>query len=823
MTDNSERIIEININDEMKKSYIDYAMSVIVSRALPDVRDGLKPVHRRILYSMKEQNFTHEKAHRKSARIVGDVLGKYHPHGDQSVYNAMVRMAQDFSIRYELIDGHGNFGSIDGDSAAAMRYTEARMTRLASELLRDIDKETVPFVPNFDDSLKEPSVLPSRFPNLLVNGSNGIAVGMATSIPPHNLREIIDALVFMIDHEEADTEDLLEIVTGPDFPTGAELIGIEGVRAAYRTGRGKAVVRSKATIEELKNGKHQIIVTEIPYQVNKSKMLEDIANLVKNKKIDGITDLRDESSREGIRIVIELRRDVNPNVMLNKLYKNTQLQSTFSMISIALVNREPKVLTLYELLDYYIRHQKEIETKKTIYELNKAKDRAHVLEGYRIALDHIDEIIKVIKASNDTAIAQTRLMADFKLSEIQSKSILEMRLQRLTGLEREKIETEYKGVLERIEWFHEVLSSEKILMKIIKDDLLEIKNRYGDQRRTEISLSEEDFEIEDLIEEKEVTITMTQRGYIKRVPQDTYQAQNRGGRGKTGLSTRDEDIVVNIFNTSTHSDILYFTNLGRVYKKKAYKIPESTRTARGLAIVNLLELNPGEYVTAVKPVKVFDDRFIVLVTKMGIIKRMTLKTLDTSRKSGIYAINFRNPEDELIAVRITSGENELLIASKKGKAIRFKEEQVRLMGRTAYGVVGINLEDEDAVIAMVLIKEDESLLAVTEKGYGKRTCVEEYRSQIRGGKGILTYNISEKTGNIVDVLSTRERDEILIINSDGIVIRLRTDEISLIGRNTSGVILMRTTEESRVVSIAKTLTSLENESIIEPLQDNPGL
>ena len=801
----NEKILEININDEMKKSYIDYAMSVIVSRALPDVRDGLKPVHRRILYAMKELGFTHEKAHRKSARIVGDVLGKYHPHGDQSVYNAMVRMAQDFSIRYELIDGHGNFGSVDGDGAAAMRYTEARMTKLSGELLRDIEKETVSFVPNFDDSEREPSVLPCRFPNLLVNGSNGIAVGMATSIPPHNLTEIIDAIIYMIENNDADVEDLIEIVSGPDFPTGATILGVENIRQAYRTGRGRAVIRSKAEIEEMKNGKSRIIVTEIPYQINKSKLLENIAVLVRNKRIDGITDLRDESNREGIRIVIELRRDVNPNIILNKLYKNTQLQTTFSMISIALVNREPKVLNLYELLDHYINHQKEVETNKTIFELKKAENRAHILEGYRIALDNIDAMIAIIRGSADSNIAKERLIDEYNLTELQAKAILEMRLQRLTGLERDKIEAEYNELKEKINWYNKVLSDEVILMNIIKDDLIKIKETFGDERKTDITFSEEDFDMEDLIEEKEVTITLTQRGYIKRVPQDTYQAQNRGGRGKTGLSTREEDVVINIFNTSTHTNILYFTNQGRVYMKKAYKIPESTRTARGIAIVNLIQLNPGEVVTAVKPVQEFDDRFIVMVTKNGIVKRLKLKDLDTSRKTGIYAINFRDNDDELVSVRITSGNDDILIATNKGKAIRFTETQVRVMGRTAYGVIGISLEEGDQVKSMVLVKENTTLLAVTENGYGKRTNMDEYRTQVRGGKGMLTYNINEKTGNIVDVLIVEENDEVLLINTSGIVIRIRVEEISIIGRNTSGVTIMKTDDETKVVSLAKTI------------------
>lgn len=809
MAEIRDKIIEVNINDEMKKSYIDYAMSVIVSRALPDVRDGLKPVHRRILYAIKELGFTYDKPHRKSARIVGDVLGKYHPHGDQSVYNAMVRMAQDFSIRYELIDGHGNFGSIDGDSAAAMRYTEARMTKLAGELLKDIDKETVDFVSNFDDSASEPSVLPSRFPNLLVNGSNGIAVGMATSIPPHNLNEVIDAIIYMIDNDEADVEDLIEIVKGPDFPTGAQILGLENIRNAYRTGRGRAVIRSKASVEEMKNGKSSIIVTEIPYQINKSKMLENIAALVRNKRIEGITDLRDESNREGIRIVIELRRDVNPNIILNKLYKHTQLQTTFSMISIALVNNEPKVLNLYEILDAYINHQKEVETRKTKYELRKAEERAHILEGYRIALDNIDRIIEVIRGSKDVHIAKDALIQEFGLSETQAKAILEMRLQRLTGLERDKIEAEYKELLDKINWFNTILSDETVLMGIIRNDLIEIKEKYGDVRKTELTFSEEDFEMEDLIEEKEVTITLTQRGYIKRVPQDIYQAQNRGGRGKTGLSTRQEDVVVNIFNTSTHANILYFTNQGRVYMKKAYKIPETTRTARGIAIVNLIQLNPGEYVTAVKPVREFDDRFIVMVTKNGIIKRLKMKDLDTTRKTGIYAINFRDTDDELVGVRITSGSDDILIATNNGKAIRFCEDQVRVMGRTAYGVIGISLENDDFVRSMVLVRDGLTLLTVTENGFGKRTHLEEYRSQVRGGKGMLTYSINDKTGNVVDMLVVAEADEILLVNTSGLIIRLRADEISVIGRNTSGVILMKTDDETKVVSLAKAIELVE--------------
>lgn len=805
INNDNDKIIKVNIIDEMKTSYIDYAMSVIVSRALPDVRDGLKPVHRRILYSMKELGFTHEKTHRKSASIVGDVLGKYHPHGDQSVYNAMVRMAQDFSSRYNLIDGHGNFGSIDGDSAAAMRYTEARMTKLAAELLKDLDKDTVDFIPNFDETKMEPVVLPSRFPNLLINGSNGIAVGMATSMPPHNINEIIDAIIYLMDNKDVDIEDLIKIVKGPDFPTAALIMGVENIKEAYRTGRGKVIIRSRAEIIEIKNGKSAIIVSEIPYLTNKSKMLEGIANLVKNKKIDGITDLRDESNREGIRIVIELRKDANPNVVLNQLFKQTQLQSTFSIINIALVNKEPKVLNLMELLNHYIDYQKEVEIRKIKFELKKAKERIHILEGFIIAVKNIDKIVKIIKGSENVTVAKENLINEFNLSEIQAKSILDMRLQKLTGLEITKMDEEYKELLAKVDWFNKVLSDESILVGIIREGLVEIKNNFGDDRKTEIILSEEDFEMEDLIDKKEITITMTQRGYIKRVPQEIYKSQNRGGRGKTGLSTRDEDIVIDIFNTSTHADILYFTNFGRVYMKKAYKIPESSRIARGIAIVNLINLNPDEFVTAVRPVRNFDDRNIIMVTKKGIIKRLKLKDLNTNRKTGIYAINLKDRNDELAHVSITDGTKDVLIATKQGKIIRFDENQVRIMGRTAYGVKGINLQENDEVISMIIANDNLTVLAVTEKGYGKRTKISDYRSQVRGGKGMLTYNISQKTGNLVDIKIVEEEDEILLINSLGIVIRLRVDDISVIGRNTSGVILMKTEDEAKVISLAKTI------------------
>ncbi len=808
MENGKERIIDIDIKQEMKNSYIDYAMSVIVSRALPDVRDGLKPVHRRILYAMNELGFTPDKAYRKCARIVGDVLGKYHPHGDSSVYNALVRMAQEFSINEILIDGHGNFGSIDGDSAAAMRYTEAKMTKLSTELLRDIEKKTVDMTNNFDETLKEPSVLPARFPNLLVNGSNGIAVGMATSIPPHNLVEIINGTIKLIDDKEADVEDLIEIVNGPDFPTGAEIMGMEGFKRAYRTGRGKVLLRSKAEIEEVRKGKTAIVVTEIPYQVNKSKLLEGIADLVKNKKIEGITDLRDESNREGIRVVIELRRDVNPNIVLNKLYKHTQLQTTYSIIMIALVNGQPKVLNLYEVLSHYLNHQKDVETRRVQFDLKKAEDRAHILEGYKIALANIDEVIKIIRAAyND---AEEKLMDRFSLSEIQAKAIVDMRLRRLQGLESEKIDAEFNELQIKITEFKAILADEALLLEIIKTDLIALRDKYGSERKTTIGFNADEIDMEDLIEEEEVIITLTHQGYIKRVSASEYSLQKRGGKGKTGLSTKEEDFIEDIYITSTHDYLLFFTNFGKVYRKKAYFIPEGSRVSKGTAIINLLQLENGESVKAVVPVKSFEDGFLTMATVKGVIKKTALTQFDTSRKTGLIALNLNN-DDELISVRHSSGENEIMLITKNGKAIRFEEGDVRPMGRTATGVRGIKLENEDKVVTMEIVDHESKILVVSENGYGKRTSLVEYKVQTRGGKGILTYNITEKTGNVIGAKMVKEGENLMIINTSGVLIRIKIDGISISGRKTSGVRLMRTGDDIQLVSIAKVAESDEDE------------
>lgn len=804
----NETVILVDVMDEMKKSYLDYAMSVIVSRALPDVRDGLKPVHRRILYAMNEINFTYDKPHRKSARIVGEVIGKYHPHGDSSIYNAMVRFAQDFSMRYLLVDGHGNFGSIDGDGAAAMRYTEARMTKMAGDLLKDIEKETVDFRPNFDESESEPVVLPSRFPNLLVNGSNGIAVGMATSIPPHNLGEVIDGAIKLIDDPEADVYELMELIKGPDFPTGAEIIGVEGIKRAYRTGRGKAVLRSKTEIEEMKNGKSRIIVTEIPYQVNKAKMIEGIADLVRNKRIDGITDLRDESNRNGIRVVIELRRDVNANIVLNQLFKNSQLQTTFSIIMLALDHGEPKVMNLKQMLEAYIMHQKEVERRRVVYDLRKAQERAHILEGLRIAIDNIDEVIKIIRSSyND---AEQRLMERFGLSEVQAKSIVDMRLRRLQGLEREKIENEYNELKKTIEYLQSLLEDEIKLMQIIKEELLRIKSQYNDERRSIITFSADEIEYEDMIEEDEVIITLTHAGYIKRVSTGEYASQKRGGRGKTGLSTREEDFVKDIFTTSTHDYLLFFTNFGKVYRMKAYRIPDGSRTSKGTAIVNLLPLESNEKVNAIVPIKDFEEGYLTFCTKHGVIKKTTLDQFDTSRKTGLIAIHL-NDDDQLISVKRTYGDNEILIVTKNGKSIRFSEEDVRPMGRTATGVRAIKLSEQDEVIEMDLVTENGKLLVVSEKGYGKRTILSEYRTQTRGGKGIITYNISGKTGRVIGAKVVHDEDDLMIINDQGVLIRIKVEEISVTGRITSGVRVMKVNDETKLVSIAKVQDDSEDE------------
>ena len=803
------------ISKEMKKSYIDYSMSVIVGRALPDVRDGLKPVHRRILYGMSQLGVTPDKPHKKSARIVGEVMGKYHPHGDSSIYDAMVRLAQDFSTRYMLVDGHGNFGSVDGDGAAAMRYTEARMSRISLEMLADIEKETVNFVDNFDGEEKEPVVLPSRFPNLLVNGSNGIAVGMATSIPPHNLSEVIDATVELIDNEEATVEDLMKYVKGPDFPTGATILGKNGVREAYKTGIGKVKVRSCCEIEETDRGRSQIIVTEIPYQVNKARLIEKMAELVKDKRIEGISAIRDESNRNGMRIVIELKRDANPQITLNRLYKHTQLQESYSMIMIALVDGRPKVLNLYDILSEYLKFQKEVVTRRTQFDLKKAEARAHILEGLRIALDNIDEIIKIIRSAyND---AREKLMERFGLSEIQAQAILDMRLARLQGLEREKIDKEYAELMERIAYFNSLLADEKLLMGVVKDELLEIKEKYGDDRRTKMVADVDEFDDEDLVAEEKVAITLTHLGYIKRVPADTYKAQRRGGKGITGITTRENDFVKDLIMTSTHDYLMFFTNTGKAHKIKAFEIPEATRTAKGTPAVNFLNLMQRERITAIIPVQEFaDDKFLIAVTKNGTIKKTPLSQFDTQRKTGLIAINLKD-DDQLIGIKETTGSNNVIIVTKNGKCICFSEEDVRSMGRIAGGVRAIKLEKDDEVVAMELVEPGQELLVVTENGYGKRTPVEDYKIQVRGGKGLLTYDKSKfkKTGALIGAMVVDEDDEALMINSDGIIIRIRAGEVSKLGRATQGVKIMKVEDEVKIVAMAKVIKEDEEEEVKE--------
>ncbi len=810
-----QKLIQHEINKEMKDSYIDYAMSVIVGRALPDVRDGLKPVHRRILYGMSGLGVTPDKPHKKSARIVGEVMGKYHPHGDSSIYYAMVRLAQPFNIRYTLVDGHGNFGSVDGDGAAAMRYTEARMTPLALQMLRDIEKETVDFTPNFDGEEKEPEVLPSRFPNLLVNGSNGIAVGMATSIPPHNLCEVIDAAVKLIDEPEATVEDLIKIVKGPDFPTGAIIMGKSSVREAYRTGQGKAVVRAVAEIEETSHGKQQIIVTEIPYQVNKARLIEKIADLVRDKRVEGITAIRDESNRKGMRIVIELKRDTNANIVLNRLYKHTQMQDSFSMIMLALVDGRPKILNLREIISEYLKHQKEVVTRRTIFDKKKAEARAHILEGYLIALDNIDEIIRIIRSSyND---AKEKLMERFDLSEIQAQAILDMQLRRLQGLEKEKIESEYQELLKKIAYYAELLADEKKLMGVVKDELIEIRDKWGDKRKTRIKADAQELDEEDLIEEEKVCITLTHLGYVKRVPVDTYRAQKRGGKGITGLTTRDNDFVKNMIMTSTHDYLMFFTNTGKAHRIKAYEIPEATRTAKGTPVVNFLNLLQRERVTAVIPIKEFaEDRFLVGVTKDGIIKKTALANFDTNRKTGLIAMNLKEG-DQLIDIRETSGNNNVIIVTKHGKCISFSEEDVRPMGRIAGGVRAIKLEKDDEVVSMELVEPGQELLVVTEKGYGKRTKVEEYKIQVRGGKGLLTYDKTKfkKTGQLVGAMVVDDDDDVMLINSNGIIIRMQAKEISRLGRATQGVKIMNVADDVNIIALAKVAREDELEKEIE--------
>ena len=805
------RLEQTEIYSEMKKSYIDYAMSVIVGRALPDVRDGLKPVHRRILYGMGHLGVTPDKPHKKSARIVGEVMGKYHPHGDSSIYDAMVRLAQDFSTRYMLVDGHGNFGSVDGDSAAAMRYTEARMTPFALEMLRDIDKETVDFRDNFDGEEKEPVVIPSRFPNLLVNGSNGIAVGMATSIPPHNLKEVIDATIKVIDEPDCDIEELIKIVKGPDFPTGAQILGKAGMKEAYRTGTGKVKVRSCCEIEETDRGKSQIVITEIPYMVNKARLIEKMADLVKEKKVEGVSAIRDESNREGIRIVVELKRDANPQITLNRFYKHTQLQDSFSMIMLALVDGRPEVLTLKRFLEEYVKFQKEVVTRRTKFDLAKAEARAHILEGLRIALDNIDAVIKNIRESYSNA--KENLMENFGLSDIQAQAILDMRLARLQGLEREKIENEYNELMKKIAYYKSLLADEVLLMGVIKDELTEIRDKYGDERRTQIVRDEGEFDEEDLVEEENVTITFTHLGYIKRVPADTYKAQKRGGKGITGVTTRDNDFVKDLVMTSTHDNLMFFTNTGKAHKIKAYEIPEATRTARGTPAINFLNLLQRERITAVIPVKEFsEDKYLIAITKNGLIKKTALNEFDTKRTTGLIAINLKD-EDELIAIKQSTGSNNIIIVTKKGKCISFSEKDVRPMGRIASGVRAIKLDKDDEVVSMELVEPEQQLMVVTENGFGKRTPVEEYKIQVRGGKGLLTYDKAKfsKTGALIGAMVVDESDEILMINSDGIIIRIRASEVSILGRATQGVKIMKVDEGSKIVAIAKAIRDDEDE------------
>ncbi|MDO5491212.1 MAG: DNA gyrase subunit A [Bacillota bacterium] len=805
-----QKMIQHEIHDEMKNSYIDYAMSVIVGRALPDVRDGLKPVHRRILFGMNELGITPDKPHRKSARIVGDVMGKYHPHGDSSIYEAMVKLAQPFATRYPLVDGHGNFGSIDGDGAAAMRYTEARMSPFALQMLRDIGKETVDFIPNFDEEEMEPVVLPSRVPNLLINGSNGIAVGMATSIPPHNLSETIDACVKMIDDEDCTVEDLMKIIKGPDFPTGAQILGRKGIEEAYRTGQGKVQVRAVAEIEETARGKSQIVVTEIPYQVNKARMLERIGELVRDKKIEGISALRDESNRKGLRVVIELKRDANPRVTLNKLYKQSQLQENFSMIMLALVDGQPKVLNLYQILEEYLKHQKNVVTRRTRFDLKRAEDRAHILEGLRIALDNIDEIIRIIRASyND---AREKLMDSFGLSEVQAQAILDMRLARLQGLEREKIEAEYKELCERIAYYRSLLADEKKLMDVIKDELLEIKKKWGDKRRTKITGDSGEMDIEDLIEEKQVAITLTHLGYLKRIPADTYKTQKRGGKGITGLTTRENDFVRDLIMCSTHDELMFFTNTGKVHKIRAFEIPEATRTAKGTPAVNFLNLMQRERVTTIIPFRDFrDDKYLIAVTKKGTIKKTAISQFDTNRKTGLIAITLRDG-DELVGIKQTSGTDNVIIITRNGKCICFSEEDVRPMGRIAGGVRAIKLENDDEVVSMQLVQPKEQLMVVTGKGFGKRTSVDEYKIQARGGKGLLTYDKSKfkKTGKLIGAEVVTDEDEVILINSKGVVIRIEAKDVSVLGRATQGVRIMRAGEDVEIISMARVINEEEH-------------
>jgi DNA gyrase subunit A len=829
-----DQIQEVDLKDTMESSYIDYAMSVIVSRALPDARDGLKPVQRRVLYSMIELNNGPDKPHRKSARIVGDTMGKYHPHGDSSIYGALVNMAQEWSTRYQLVDGHGNFGSVDGDGAAAMRYTEARLSKISMALLKDIDKDTVDFIPNFDETEKEPTVLPARFPNLLVNGGTGIAVGMATNIPPHNLREVIGACVKMINNrveENRDTEidELLDIIKGPDFPTGGMILGHSGIEEAYRTGRGKIRVRAVTDIEPMENGKHRIVVTELPYMVNKARLIKYIADLVKDKKLDGITDLRDESSREGMRISIELRRDVNPNVMLNRLFKHTQLQDTFGVIMLALVDNQPKILTLKDMLEVYLKHQEDVVTRRTKYDLNKKEDRAHILQGLLIALDHIDEVIRIIRASENVQVAKAELIKQFGLSEAQAQAIVDMRLRTLTGLEREKIQSEYNQLMAEIAELKAILADHNKLLVVIRDEIQEIADKYGDERRTSIGFDEYDISMEDLIPDKNTIITFTKVGYIKRMSPDNFKAQHRGGKGIKGMETLDDDYIVEMMMTTTHHYLLFFTNMGRVYRLKAYEIPEASRTAKGTAIVNLLQLQPEEKITSMISMKEMDDSsYLLMATKRGIVKRTKLSAYQNIRKTGLMAIRLRE-DDDLIGVKKTSGEEDIMLFTEFGQCIRFNEQDVRSTGRDSMGVIGMSLADQDQVIEMQQADDEQSLMIVSKKGLGKCTLTTEFTTQKRGGKGVKCYKILEKTGNLVGVQSVGKEDEMMLITTEGTVIQIKVADTALSGRVTSGVKLINLNDGVEVASIAKVRRDenmdtdedvIENEEELEETTDN---
>ncbi len=801
-----DKINEVDLKKTMETSYIDYAMSVIAARALPDVRDGLKPVQRRIMYAMIELNNGPDKPHRKCARIVGDTMGKYHPHGDSSIYGALVNLAQDWSTRYPLVDGHGNFGSVDGDGAAAMRYTEARLSKISMEMLRDIKKDTVDFIPNFDETEKEPVVLPSRFPNLLVNGTSGIAVGMATNIPPHNLREVINGVVKIIDNYEIDKEteieELLKIIKGPDFPTGAEILGTNGIEQAYRTGRGKIRVRAVSNIEPMENGKNRIVVTELPYMVNKAKLIEKISELHRDKRVDGITDLRDETSREGMRICIELRRDVNPNIVLNQLYKHTQLQDTFGVIMLALVNNEPVVMNLLQMLQYYLKHQEEVVTRRTQYDLNKAEERAHIVEGLLIALDNIDEVIQLIRSSKTAAEAKEKLMERFSLSEPQANSIVEMRLRALTGLEREKLENEYAELKKVIEEYRAILADRKVLLGVVKKEIIEIRDKYGDDRRTSIGYDEFDLSMEDLIPNENTVITMTKLGYIKRMSVDNFKSQHRGGKGIKGMQTIDDDYIENMLMTTTHHYIMFFTNKGRMYRLKVYQIPECGRTARGTAIINLIQLMPDERITAVITLRDYDEnKYLFMATKKGIVKKTSIMEYANIRKSGLQAINLRD-DDDLIEVKVTDNTKDIFLVTKHGQCIRFNENDVRTTGRVSMGVIGMNLSYDDEVVAMQLNTQGEHLLIVSEYGMGKRTAIEEFTVQHRGGKGIKCYKITEKTGNVVAAKAVNEDTEVMIINTEGIIIQLMVNEVSVLGRITSGVKMIEMDSENKEVVVA---------------------